>query len=389
MPERAALFVPAQSTTNWVEVDLSAVRHNVEEIGRQVEPAGVAAVVKADGYGHGAIVVSQAALAAGASRLCVFSMAEAAQLRQAGIDAPILSMGPLLDSDPERAARLDVAVVVDSMATARRLASVAGILRRRIAVHINLDSGMQRYGRSHAEAATLADAIGARAELQLEAVFTHFPDAGNPDPADTLNSLRTFQETAERLGAPLRHAAASAAIFHIPGARLDFVRAGIALYGVDPTPELPHSTADGLRPVLSWRTSLLAIRELSRGQSVSYGGRWSAGRDSRIGVIGAGYADGLRRALSPGGYVLARGQRAPLRGTICMDSAMIDLTDIPQASIGDVVTIIGRDGDETIHAWDLAHRLDTIPYEILANIAARVPRRVLQSAMDELDEPGA
>ena len=374
LTDPSAPAAPPASSTSWTEIDLSAIRHNVRVIGRQAAPAGVAAVVKADGYGHGAVAVSRAALAAGAARLCVFTAREAAQLRQAGIEAPILSLGPLLFGDAELAARLDVAVVVDTPDTARRLAAAAHRANRRVAVQINLDSGMQRYGRPHDEAAALAQAIDAHDELQLEGAFTHFPDAGNPDRANALDALRDFQASAERIDAPLRHAAASAAVFNLPDARLDFVRAGIALYGVDPVPELARAGSEALRPVLSWRASLLAIRDLARGESVSYGGRWSADRDARIGVIGAGYADGLRRALSPGGHVLVRGRRAPLRGAICMDSAMIDLTEIPEASIGDTVTIIGRDGGETIQAWDLARHLDTIPYEILTGIAARVPR---------------
>lgn len=380
MTQNPAQVVPAPSATSWAELDLSAIRHNVTLLARTAAPATVAAVVKADGYGHGAVAVAQAALDAGASRLCVFTVREAAHLRRAAVVAPILSLGPLHGDDLNVAADLDISVVIDTPATARQAADAARSSDRRIGVHINLDSGMQRYGRPHQEALELAGAIREHRELELEAVLTHFPDAPNPDPTATLRAFEQFRQTADLIGAPLRHAAASAAAFHLPQTGLDFVRAGIALYGIDPAPAVAASAAGDLRPALSWRASLLAVRDLQPGDSVSYGGLWTAERQSRIGVIGAGYADGLRRALSPGGDVLVRGRRAPFRGAICMDSAMIDLTEIPTASVGDTVTIIGDDGDETILAWDIARRLDTIPYEVFTSITSRVPRIVIDES---------
>ena len=368
--------MPATSSTSWAEIDLAAIRHNVGVLKSQASPAEVAAVVKADGYGHGAVQIAHAALEAGASRLCVFTVNEAIELREAGIDADIVCLGPVLQGDPPAIARFDIAAVVDSEGTAMRLSAAAEEAKADIRVHLNLDAGMQRYGRPLTEAATLAESVRGRERLSLEAVFTHFPDAGNPDSTETVQAFGRFRQIADQIGAPLRHAAASAATFNLPDTALDFVRPGIALYGMDPTPELAHPQAVRLRPVLSWRTRLLSIRNVSRGESVSYGGLWTAERYSRIGVIGAGYADGLRRALSPGGEALVLGHRAPIRGAICMDSTMIDLTNIPDASVGDVVTIIGQDGDQSISAWDLAHRLRTIPYEIFTSITARVPRLV-------------
>ncbi len=384
----ATPITPAKSATCWAEIDRSAVRHNVAVLARTVEPASVAAVVKADAYGHGAVAVSRAALEAGAARLCVFTVGEAVELRDAGIGAPILVLGPLSPADMPPAARLDVAVVVDEPETAARLAQAAADETARTRVHINIDSGMQRYGRSHEEARALADAIRSHDELELDGVFTHFPDAAKPDPETTLIALRQFVRTAEQVGARQRHAAASAAAFQVREGGLDFIRAGIALYGADPAPEIPDSGAAALRPVLSWRAMLMSVRDVPRGQSVSYGGLWTAPRDSRIGVIGAGYADGLRRGLSPGASVLVRGRRAPIRGAICMDSSMIDLTGIPQAEAGDVVTLIGDDGGESIRAWELARRLDTIPYEIFTGIASRVPRVNVDGADREI-EPSA
>lgn len=369
--------IRATSATSWADVNLAALRHNVDLLRRQASPAGVAAVVKADAYGHGAITIATAAIEAGAARICVFTVREAVELREAGIDAPILCLGPVLAEDPDPIAAHDIGVVVDSATTARRLAEASQRAARTIRVHINIDTGMRRYGLQPAQAIELAHAARSADVLELEGVFTHFADAGNPQRRPSLDALQRFQEAADQIGAPLRHAAASAAAFNLPEASLDFLRAGIALYGIDPAPELKDPTAALLRPVMSWRTRLLAIRQVARGESVSYGGLWTAERDSRIGVTGVGYADGLARRLSPGGDMLVRGQRAPIRGAICMDTTMIDLTEIPNATVGDVVTILGVDRSQSISAWDIAGRLDTIPYEILTGISDRVPRRTI------------
>ena len=366
--------MPATSATSWAEIDLAALRHNVGVLHRQAAPAGVAAVIKADAYGHGAITVAEAALEAGATPLCTFTAREAVELREAGVNAPILSLGPVLPNDPELIARYDIAAVVDSADTATSLAETARANGCVVRVQINIDSGMQRYGLPHEAAISVAESTRRFDSLNLEGVFTHFPDAGAVDRSTALEALERFQRTADRIGPPMRHAAASAATFNLPPASLDFIRAGIALYGMDPSPPLAHPAASRLRPVMSWRTTLLAIRDVLRGESVSYGGLWTAGRDSRIGVVGVGYADGLSRALSPGGEMLVRGRRARIRGAICMDCAMIDLTDIPDAALGDTVTIIGRDRDAEIHAWELARQLGTIPYEIFTCVSARVPR---------------
>lgn len=367
----------ATSATSWAEIDLAALRRNVQLLQQVAAPAGVAAVVKADAYGHGAIAIARAAVECGAVPVCVFTVREAVELRAAGLDDPILCLGPVLGDDPAAIATHDIAAVVDSANMAQRLANAARAAGAQVRVHINLDSGMQRHGRPLAEGVALARRIREHDSLQLEGVFTHFPDATNPDQSRSTRALDAFQRVADQIGAGLRHAAASAAAFHLPGSSFDFIRAGIALYGIDPAPETPSPHVAQLQPVLSWRTSLLAVRDVAAGASVSYGGLWTAKQDSRIGVLGVGYADGLRRALSPGGEVLVRGERAPIRGAICMDSAMIDLTGIEGAAVGDVVTIIGRDGHRMISAWDLARQLDTIPYEIFTSIGPRVPRIVV------------
>ena len=282
------------AASNWVEVDLGALRHNVGVLRRVARGAQLAAVVKADAYGHGAAPIARAAIDAGATRLCVFALSEAVALREADLCAPILVLGPLPRDRIEQAVSLDLTVSLSGLEEAGELARVARAAGRRAAVHINVDGGMQRLGLSGDAAIRLAAAVREHDSLWLEGVYTHFPDAYADDGASTRSAFERFLQTANTVGAPLRHAAASAALLRFPEMALELVRPGIALYGAGP---LPGEAAADLRPVLSWRAGLLLVRDVPTGESVSYGGRWTARHDSRVGVIGIGYADGLRRAL--------------------------------------------------------------------------------------------
>lgn len=361
----------ATHSGSWAEIDLAAIRSNVAVLRRAAGPAAIAAVVKADGYGHGAVPVARAALEAGATRLCVFALREAAQLRAAGLQAPILLLGPLPPGQAARAVQLGLTVSLRTPAEVEACAQASRAAAHPTPVHLNIDAGMQRLGLTPSEAITLAAAVRSHASLRLEAVYTHLPDAAEGDPARTRDAFARFLETAEAIDPPLRHAAASAAAFRFPETALDLIRPGIALYGEEPHDDAPDY---GLRPALSWRARLLAVRDVPPGQPVSYGGLWTAQRRSRIGVVAVGYADGLPRALWNRAAMLVRGRRAPIAGAICMDLTMIDLTDIPDAAEGDTVTLIGRDAAERISATDLAQQAGMLSYEVLTGIAARVPR---------------
>ena len=356
---------------SWAEIDRGALRWNTAALRRAAGGAAVAAVVKADGYGHGAIGVARTALDAGAERLCVFSLREAAALRADGIRAPILLLGPLPPGAAEQAVGLDLTISLRRLDEVESCARASQAAERRTAVHLNVEGGMQRLGLAAGEAVALAEAVRAHDSLWLEGVYTHFPDAGAADPAPTREAFERFLITAEAIGAPLRHAAASAAMLRFPEMALEMVRPGIALYG-----ESPFSSAVqcALRPALAWRAPLLAVRDVPAGESVSYGGLWTAQRDSRIGVVGVGYADGLSRVLWDRAELLVRDRRAPITGTICMDLTMIDLTGVPDAAEGDTVTLIGEDGEERIGAAELAAHAGTLSYEVLTGIAARVRR---------------
>ena len=362
----------------WAEIDLAALRWNAAALRRAAGGAAIAAVVKADGYGHGAVEAARAALEGGAERLCVFAPQEAIALREAGLRAPILALGPLPKNQAELAARLELTVSLRRIEEVEACAEAARAEQREMAVHLNIDGGMQRLGLGAAEAIALAAAVRERDSLRLEGVYTHLPDAVGADPAPIRETFARFLETADAIGAPIRHAAASAALLRFPEMALEMARPGIALYGASPFgADMQCGGADvqcGLRPALSWRAPLLAVREVAAGESVSYGGLWTAQRDSRIGVVGVGYADGLRRSLWDRGEMLVRGRRAPITGTVCMDMTMIDLTEIPEAAEGDTVTLIGVDGAEQIRATELAERAGTLSYEVLTGIAPRVRR---------------
>ena len=335
-------------------------------------------MVKADGYGHGAVEAARAALEGGAERLCVFAPQEAIALRAAGLRAPILALGPLPQNQAELAARLELTVSLRRIEEVEACAEAARAEQRETAVHLNIDGGMQRLGLGASEAIALAAAVRERDSLRLEGVYTHLPDAVGADPAPIRETFVRFLETADAIGAPIRHAAASAALLRFPEMALELARPGIALYGASPFDAgVQCGGADvqcELRPALSWRAPLLAVREVAAGESVSYGGLWTAQRDSRIGVAGVGYADGLRRSLWDRGEMLVRGRRAPITGTVCMDMTMIDLTEIPEAAEGDTATLIGADGAEQIRATELAERAGTLSYEVLTGIAPRVRR---------------
>ena len=374
------------SALNWVEIDLGAVRANVRALRGLAGAAEFAAVVKADGYGLGAGAIGRAALDAGAGRLCVFALDEAQALREAGIDAPILVLGPLRPDDAPRVAGLGVACTLTR-------AELVGPLARAAAggppipVHVKVDTGMRRLGPPPAAAEALVAAVRAEPALRLEGFYTHFPNAESPSTDgpgedgrhDTERRFARFLPLAERAGAPLRHAANSATLLRFPRMALDLVRVGAGVYGFGPG-AAAEPAADLLRPVATWRAMLVQTHDLAPGESVSYGGTWTASRPARVGVVAVGYADGFRHALSNRGAMLVRGRRAPVVGAVCMDMTLVDLSDVPGAAVGDIATLIGRDGGAEISLQDFAERCGTIPYEVLTGLGPRPERRYIDAA---------
>jgi alanine racemase len=362
----------------WADVDLAAVEANVKTLREQAPAAELCAVVKAGGYGHGAIEVSRAALAAGATRLAVAQVGEGVALREAGFDVPIwvLSEPEAVELPAAAAAGLEPAVY---SAGGLAAASSAGVP---LTVHLKVDTGMHRVGAAPADVVDLVALIAASSTLQLGSVWTHLATADEPagDAGGALaaRQLDCFDRVlAELAGAgievPLRHAANSAATLAHPRSHYDVVRCGISVYGLAPSPYLSDRVT--LQPALTWRTRVAFVKRLRAGDAVSYGHRQVLDRNATVATIPVGYADGFRRRLwNTGGEVLIGGRRRPIVGVVTMDQTVVDCGDDPVA-VGDEVVIIGGQGSEAITADDLAASLDTINYEIATSIGGRVERR--------------
>ena len=365
----------------WAEVDLAALRENVAELCAIAAPARVLAVVKADGYGHGAVATGRAAVEAGAAMLGVALVEEGVELREAGIDAPILVLSePVADAATTVvAARLTPAVY-----TAAGVEALAKAVVERdsipLPVHLKVDTGMHRVGAAPEAAAALAELVDAHRELKLQGLWTHLAVADEPGNPYTGEQLQQFDEVRERLAGrghrpEIVHAANTAGTLAFPNARYDLVRPGIGVYGIPPVPEL--SSVVRLRAVLAVKARVSFVKRVPAGAAISYGLRYRVERPVNIATVPIGYGDGVPRNLSEaGGEVLVRGRRRPIAGTVTMDQLMVDLGD-DDIEVGEEVVLIGRQGEEEITAAEWAARLQTIPYEIVCNIGPRVPRRVL------------
>ena len=363
-----------------VEVDLACIRHNVslfvDLVGRSCQ---VMAVVKADGYGHGAIETAHAALQAGASRLGVALVEEGEELIAAGMQVPIhLLFEPPPDA-AERVVQLGLVPTVYTPSYARALSQACTAGGNESAVHIKVDTGMHRVGANPQEAVTLALEVDGLPGLRLEGIYTHMAKAAEPDDPFNLQQEEVFSRVLERLeeaglDIPIRHAAASGAAASSPASRLEMIRLGIAMYGL-----LPGRVYRGmldLRPALSLRTAISHVFRACEGEGVSYGLTHRCERDSWIATLPIGYADGLSRALSNRWEVVIAGKRYPQVGTICMDLCMVDLGD-DLYEPGEEVAVIGGYGMEEIGVEHMAELLETINYEVVCGISKRVPRAYL------------
>ncbi len=367
----------------WVDVDHDAIRHNVEYLRAVVAPSSLWAVVKAGGYGHGAAEVARTALEAGAQGLCVALVSEGAQLRAAGIDAPILVLSeqPVDVVDDIVRFRLMATVYtvafVDALAAAARDRGVEGV-----PVHLKVDTGMQRVGVEAGGAAPLVAAIDEQGSaLRLVGVFTHLAMADQPDDDFSDLQLARFDAVLEALALPgpvLVHAANSAGALANRAARRSFVRAGIAVYGISPGHGV-DSLCHELRPAMSVKARVSYIKRVAAGSGISYGLRHTFASDTTVATVPIGYADGVpRRLFEVGGHVLISGRRLPIVGVVTMDQLMVDCGDVA-VDVGDEVVLIGDqegpDGPQRIRAEDWADLLGTIGYEIVCGIGGRVPRR--------------
>jgi alanine racemase len=364
----------AASRPAWADIDLGAITSNTAALRELVAPAAVCAVVKANGYGHGAVEAATAALAGGATWLAVAFVEEGIALREAGIDAPVLLL-----SEP----------AIPAMATTvahgltPTVYSVTGVHAARdagaVAVHLKVDTGMHRVGAQPAWLAEVARAI-VESQMQLEGFWTHLAVADEPDKdATTKEQLRRFDDARDVIAAAglvpeMVHAANSAGAIAHPAARFDLVRCGIAVYGVPPSPAVDGR--DALRPAMSVVAEVTHVRRVDAGEGISYGHRYVTPAETTIATVPLGYADGVPRRLGvEGAPVLIGGQRRPIAGVVTMDQLMVDCGPDAAVAVGDEVVLIGRQGDAEITAEDWAGRLDTIGYEVVCGIGPRVKRR--------------
>lgn len=370
------------SFVNWAEIDLDAIAFNVQAIRRQVgEGVEIMPAVKANAYGHGAVPVSKAALQAGATRLAVHRVIEAVELRQAGIDAPVLVMGYCPPTDAPYVAKWDVTPSLMTIETARALSAAGGAAGRTIAVHIKVDTGMSRYGLLPEEVLDFVRAVKTLANVYIEGIFTHFATADSLDQTHVRRQLAVFNEVLAGLhnagiDIPLPHAANSAAIMRLPEAYFKAVRPGIAFYGMNPSSE--WAPPFEIRPALALKSRVCRVRHLPVGAGVSYGRTFVTQRETVAALVAVGYGDGFHRVLSNQAQVLVRGQRAPLIGRVCMDQFVVDVTDIPGVALEDEVVLIGRQGDGQITADEVAKLAGTINYEVTTGLLPRVVRFYLR-----------
>ncbi|HET9595714.1 MAG TPA: alanine racemase [Anaeromyxobacteraceae bacterium] len=366
----------------WAEVDLDALDHNVRLLAARAAPACLYAVVKANAYGHGAVAVARSALAAGARGLAVVAVDEGEELRRAGLDAPIVVLGHTPASDAARAAALGLEPTVGSAEVLEALASAARATGREVRLHLELETGMNRHGLAPDACVALAERARATPGLRVEGLFTHFASADEEDPAFTRRQGAILRDVAARLPfVALRHCSASAGILAHRELALDMVRAGISLYGYRPAP-ICGPEAD-LRPVMALRARVARVADLRPGDAVGYGRTWAAPGPARVALLMCGYADGYRRGFGDRAHALLGGRRVPVVGRVSMDMITVDASAVPEVRVGDVATLLGGDGAARVDADELAGLAGTISYEILAGVAARVPRLYLRAGRAE------
>jgi alanine racemase len=359
-----------------VEVSLGAIAQNYDAIRAHVGTASVMPVVKANAYGHGIVEVARHLMNHGAPCLGVALLEEAIVLRQAGITLPILVFGGVATRQIPQFIAHDLMMAASSIDKLRQIDEAAAAVKTKASVHLKIDTGMERIGVHWYNAEKLQEASLSFTNVEVAGIYSHFANSDAADLVSAKEQLARFLEVLEfypkrGLQPPQRHIANSGGILQLPESHLDLVRPGIMLYGVYPSKEVPHTVT--LQSALSWKSQVVYFKVVQSGSSVSYGGTWQSDHPVRVVTVPVGYGDGYFRALSNRGQVLIRGQRHPIAGRVCMDQFMVNL-EWGTAYNGDVVTIIGSDGNETISAQDVADWAGTIPYEVLTNINSRVPR---------------
>ncbi len=364
----------------YVTINLDAVYNNVVNLKKNLKPdTGVIAVIKTDGYGHGAIPIAYT-IDPLVEAYAVATIDEAENLRNHKITKPIYILGYTHSSQYDRAVRNDIRLTVYNYEDAVCFDQCSEQAGRTGRIHLKVDTGMSRIGFPDTqESVETVKKIAELKHLEIEGIFTHFATADEKDKTKTILQFQRFRDFLERLEKegihiPVKHCSNSAAMMELPEANMDSVRAGIAMYGLYPSGEVDKTKAE-LIPALELKSHIIHVKELEPGVEIGYGGTYITGKKTMVATIPVGYGDGYRRSLSNRGYVLIHGQRAPILGRVCMDQFMADVSHIEDAKTGDVVTLIGRDGDDGITAEEVAQMAgETFNYEIVCDLGKRIPR---------------
>lgn len=363
----------------WAEIDLNNLEHNMKEIAKLCKGKEIIAVLKADAYGHGALDVATTLIKGGATKLGVAVITEALELRDSGIDTPIVILGYTPLSFAKELIINDIEQTVYTYECAAELSKEAQSLNKTVKIHVAVDTGMGRLGFLPTEQGLdEIEALSKLPNVDIEAIFTHFATADEADKSYTLKQMEKFNwfcDTLEKRGVNVgkKHIANSAAIIDMPDAYFDGVRPGILLYGYYPSYEVNREKLD-LKRVLTLKANISYVKTLPKGEYISYGRRFHTERDSVIATIPIGYADGYSRQMLNKAKVIINGKLAPVVGSICMDQCMIDVTDIGQVKEGDEVILLGEENGVKFDAEDMAEIIGTISYEVICMISKRVPR---------------
>jgi len=362
----------------WLEIDLNAITNNYELL-KKISGVPVMGVVKANAYGHGLNEIALHLQGIGADWLGVARIEEALQLRESGVNLPILVLGYTSQKRVRDAQKAKIHLTVYDPLVAALYEKEVDAKFGKLHLHAKIDTGMGRLGVPSNQALPFIEDLTRVPAFDLEGVFTHFACADEPEKEVTAQQIRRFENIVGKMkekgiNPGIMHAANSAATLYYPQAHYSMVRCGIALYGLTPTAAM--TLPEGFRPALSWKTRLISIKRMSEGFGISYGHRYHTKEGERIGAIAVGYGDGMRRVN--GNHVLLRGKKVPVVGSVCMDQCMINIDQVPDAQVGDEVVLLGSQNGSTLSATEIAGDWNTINYEVICGMADRIPRRYIK-----------
>lgn len=372
----------------WVEIDLNALRHNLLAIQKKIGPrVEIMGIVKADAYGHGGYEVSSVLLKHGIAMLGIAILEEGIQLRDKGIQAPLLLFGGIFEEQIDAVIHYNLIPSVYDLQLAGILSKRAQYVHKTVNVHVYVDTGMGSIGIRYDKAIEFVMSLQKMKNLVINGIYTHCSCSDDKEPAYTVLQINRFREVlagldAAKIPIPLRHMANSGAIIGYPDANFTMVRPGLSLYGLYPSDDVSRDI--GIRPVMCLKTRIIHIKDMEPGNVVGYGRSHVVTKSTRIATLPFGYGDGYNRLLSGRGQVIIRGTKAPVIGRVCMDQCFVDISHVQGASVGDEVVVYGNQGRESISIESVAKQLNTIPYEIGCNVSRRVPRIYINREKDKV-----